>query len=437
LLFAPGMRLRHPSFSSPPSSPTSISFPPLRPLPPDPTIQLVDEPCFRPKLADLISEAIVGLENHPPELCEEGVNGTYFMKDKTGKVVAVFKPSDEEGNSVNNPKRTPRRNSSPKLVEADPSEQLQFEDLELDEPDCVPEKKGIRPGEAAQREVAAYMLDCFHGNFYGVPRTAMVNVKDHQQSFWTSNCCAGNADNTSAASTFAAALNCHGYNNAGTLKTGSFQEFVYNDGAAGDVGASVFPVDEVHKIGILDLQIFNTDRHEGNILFLRNNAGKVEQLIPIDHGFSLPDCLEGAWFDWLQWPQAKQPFSAKSLAFIEKLNVDENVELLEKELDIRHECLRTMKISSTLLKKGAAAGLTLYDIAKIVCRDAGDDEQLSQLEEMCDEAKADRRHQRGGSFGSGSDSDDIDDADDYLCCLWTVMDREIAKMRAHKLTTKC
>jgi len=118
------------------------------------------------------------------------------------------------------------------------------------------------------------------------------------------------------------------------------------------------------------------------------------------------------------------------------LDVDANVELLEKELDIRHECLRTMKISSTLLKKGAAAGLTLYDIAKIVCRDDGDDGQFSQLEEMCDEAKADRRHQRGGSFGSASDSEDIDDADDYLSCLWTVMDREIAKLRVRKQATQ-
>jgi hypothetical protein len=46
------------------------------------------------------------------ELCEEGVGGTYFMKNKKGRRIAIFKPQDEEPFHVNNPKGyRPRANS--------------------------------------------------------------------------------------------------------------------------------------------------------------------------------------------------------------------------------------------------------------------------------------------------------------------------------------
>ncbi len=48
-----------------------------------------------------------------------------------------------------------------------------------------------------------------------------------------------------------------------TLKTkhGSFQEFVESHDVAGNLGAHQFDVDEVHKIGVLDLRILNCDRN--------------------------------------------------------------------------------------------------------------------------------------------------------------------------------
>ena len=69
----------------------------------------------------------------------------------------------------------------------------------------------------------------------------------------------------------------------------------------------MFSKEEVHKIAILDLRILNLDRNECNILVRTKinpkTKKKVKTLIPIDHGFSLPDTLAVCSFDlaWLSW----------------------------------------------------------------------------------------------------------------------------------------
>ena len=49
-------------------------------------------------------------------------------------------------------------------------------------------------------------------------------------------------------------------------KIGSFQIFVKNKGSVENYSWDLFAVDEVHKIGILDLRILNLDRNNCNIL---------------------------------------------------------------------------------------------------------------------------------------------------------------------------
>jgi len=272
---------------------------------------------------ELLTRVEEGLKYYPPELCEEGVNGTYFLRDAQGRKVAVFKPNDEEGDSQNNPKRS--------------GEESEFVN------------KGIPQGEGALREVAAYVLDRNH-HFSGVPQTFMATLE--HPSFQ-------NTEGTSVP------------------KTGSLQEFVENEGGCEDVGPAKFPVQEVHKISVLDMRIFNNDRHGGNIL-RRENDGKVE-LIPIDHGFSLSSTLDRAWFEWLNWPQAKQPFDERTKQFIGEINVQSDAETL-RQMGFREEAIRTMVVSTTLLKKGAVAGLNPFQIGTMMCRE--DLEQPSLLEEM-------------------------------------------------------
>jgi len=110
------------------------------------------------------------------------------------------------------------------------------------------------------------------------------------------------------------------------------------------------------------------DRNECNILVkekkTKDDEGAEFELVPIDHGMAFPDNLSVCSFDlyWLSCSQAEQPFSRESLEFIRDIDVMADIKLLESKFKFRPECLRNIRISTTLLKKGAAAGLTLAQI---------------------------------------------------------------------------
>jgi hypothetical protein len=110
--------------------------------------------------------------------------------------------------------------------------------------------------------------------------------------------------------------------------------------------------------------------------------------VPIDHGLTIPDSLAIQSFDlaWLSYDQASEPFSQKTLDYIHKLDVDADIRFLEANFKLRPECLRNMKISSLLLKRAAAKGLTLAQIGQILCRPDDDDETPSLLEKIVDKA---------------------------------------------------
>jgi len=258
------------------------------------------------------------------ELSEEGVNGTYFLKNKRGAELAVFKPSDEEAGSPRNPKKT----------------------LDLF-PDIVVEKDrmGIPSGGTCIRELAAYMFDQRKkkgSSLAGVPPTTLINIsskKLHSQQV------------------------SHGI--------GSLQKYMQHDCASWDIGSGVFPFEQVHAIGILDLMILNTDRHGGNILISYDHEHKP-RLIPIDHGFCFPENLQdfpSLWFEWLSWPQAKVPFSPEMKSFVlQELDIEEKIDLL-KELGLINEtCLHLVRESMTLLKKSVAENKTLLEIGHLYCR---------------------------------------------------------------------
>lgn len=284
-------------------------------------------------MASFLDDVNEGLNKFTPEACEEGVNGTYFLKNKDGHKIAIFKPNDEEGDSENNPKTTKENSKS----ESSPT----FGSV----------RKGIKPGEAAHRELAAYLLDS--EGFHGVPITTLVSIE--HPSFQ-------NAKDPATKSKF-----------------GSLQKFIPNGGASWDVAPKVFPVNEVHKIGILDVMILNSDRHGGNILFSRSKETGYS-LIPIDHSYSLPHSFEHAWFDWFYWPQAKQPFEKETLDYIANLDVDQKAAILA-ELGVAADSIQIFKICTNLLKTLCARNFTLFEIASVVCRK--DLSKPSLLETFC------------------------------------------------------
>ncbi|MCE0480957.1 Phosphatidylinositol 4-kinase gamma 4 [Datura stramonium] len=295
-------------------------------------------------LRDMIISTFEGLDRgNYPIRSSEGTGGAYFMRDASGnKFIAVFKPIDEEPMAVNNPQGLPLSVSGEGL------------------------KKGTRVGEGGLRECAAYILDhpksgrrSLSGEikgFAGVPPTAFVRCL-HK-----------------------------GFNHPDgvTVKLGSLQKFMENNGSCEDLGPSAFPVEEVHKIAVLDMRLANADRHAGNILMSKGEDGQVV-LIPVDHGYCLPNSFEDVTFDWLYWPQARQPFSSETIEYIKSLDTEEDIGLLKfYGWDIPLESARTLRISTMLLKKGAERDLTPFTIGSIMCRETLNKESV--IEEILQEA---------------------------------------------------
>lgn len=272
-----------------------------------------------PELLTVIGGAREGLNKGlSPILASSGLGGTYFLRDSSDRVVGVFKPEDEEAYAPNNPRGLPGRMGSRSV------------------------RSGLLSGEANVREVAAYLLDCdpeTREQFANVPATVRVEVV---HSMFGQR-----------------------------PKIGSLQEFKLHDEEAGDVSSSLFTVQGAHRIAIMDIRMLNRDRNDENLLVKKNSINRQMELIPIDHGCSLPDSLEVDWHDWawLSWPQQKKPLSAEEKAYIARLDPEHDASLLRTELNIRWQCLLVLRVATRFLQRGADADLSLYDIASMMSRD--------------------------------------------------------------------
>ncbi|KAG6594096.1 Sporangia induced phosphatidyl inositol Kinase [Phytophthora cinnamomi] len=128
------------------------------------------------------------------------------------------------------------------------------------------------------------------------------------------------------------------------------------------------PVEQVHRIALLDVRVFNTDRHPGNILLIGDK--KPYTMVPIDHGCILPSWfhLSEARFDWLEYPQSREAFSSVALQYINALDAERDAKIL-RNLGIREECVTTLKICTLLLKLAAGQGKTLFWMGNFMARD--------------------------------------------------------------------
>jgi hypothetical protein len=313
-----------------------------------------------------------------PKLEAEGLGGTYLLRGEAGERLAMFKPLDEEPFAPNNPKG--------------------FVGKQLGAPGV---SRAVRVGEAAFREVAAFVLD--HGRFSRVPRTALVRVHHRLATFHvnSSSGAAGLRRDTSPG----AVVEPPTTSAVAVPKLGSLQAYVRHDYDASEHGTSRFPAVEVHRLGILDVRLYNTDRHTGNILVCRRSSagggppaggiaaaleGDSVELVPIDHGYCLPEALESVYFEWLHWPQASMPFSKDTLAFIARLDGDADARLLARELpSLRPGCGRLIQLTTRTLQAAAAAGLCLADIGSLLSRPVVRiGEEPSQLEKLVEASLA-------------------------------------------------
>ncbi len=264
-----------------------------------------------------------------PILTLDGTGGVYFLRDRRKRIVAVYKPRDEEAFTQNNPRGL-----------------VSFGN------DNVSLRPGIRPGESYLREVAAYLLD--HGHKLGVPATTIVESM-HPSYTWGIQLSVGGEGQE------------RGKDNK--MKVGSFQEYIHYDGFISDIAPEQLERARVQFLAMFDIRILNCDRHDANILLKRKQTGGFE-LIPIDHGMSFPEVLEIAWCDWcwFSWPQVKEPIDPDVYSYILAINPEKDAAVLSEKLNLRPSCLRLFRVVCTLLIEGAKAGLTLYEIANIILR---------------------------------------------------------------------
>ncbi|XP_034673092.1 phosphatidylinositol 4-kinase gamma 7-like [Vitis riparia] len=302
------------------------------------------------RINELVKDIVTAIKHGvDPIPVHSGLGGAYYFRNKKGESVAIVKPTDEEPFAPNNPKG--------------------FIGKALGQPGL---KRSVRVGEAGFREVAAYLLDRDH--FANVPATVLVKIT--HSVFNVNDGVNGNKL----------------HNRKKVSKIASLQQFIPHDFDAGDHGTSSFPVAAVHRIGILDVRIFNTDRHAGNLLVRKLDGvgtfGQAE-LIPIDHGLCLPESLEDPYFEWIHWPQASIPFSEDELEYINNLDPARDSEMLRMELPmIREACLRVLVLCTIFLKEAAIFGLCLAEIGEMMSREFRCNyEEPSELEVVCLEAR--------------------------------------------------
>jgi len=315
-----------------------------------------------------------------PELAEDGTAGTYFLRNAAQKNVAVFKPIDEECKAPNNPRGLVGKFGEPSS------------------------RNGILSGECSVREICAYLIDKpYPGEitgFSGVPMTVLASIS-HPSFKYLGEQVDGLSKYSSSHLTEIASIIMYEpdatMESHGNVKYGSLQEFVReNEGTADNWSSDLFSDDEVHKIAILDMRILNADRNSNNILVRKFRKITIEgdkkkkedcySLIPIDHGMSIPSTLDITMDDycWLSedYQQKDHPFSKRTLSYIKSIDVDSDIEFLNSQFRFRPICLRNIKMSTIILKRGAEAGLTLAEIAKIWARTDCESEQKSVFEKI-------------------------------------------------------
>ena len=225
-----------------------------------------------PTLISIIEEIKYGfLQGYVPNLVLEGTGGTYNLRATNKKIIALFKPIDEEAFAPNNQKGYVGKFG-----------QQSF-------------RNGILSGEGGIREVIAYIID--KNGFLNVPETTFVeichpsfnkksremllfdknNIKKLRNSI-THNFILENIINMKG-SNFESPLNNEKQSNISednhkiteifNKKYGSLQRFIDKSEVAENFSSDIFDIEQVHKIGVLDIRILNCDRNDENILVLK------------------------------------------------------------------------------------------------------------------------------------------------------------------------
>jgi phosphatidylinositol 4-kinase type 2 len=286
----------------------------------------------------LVWQAEVAIDNGIfPERISQGSSGSYFVKNPSGKIIAVFKPKDEEPYGRLNPKWTKWMHK-------------------LCCPCCFG-RSCLIPNQGYLSEAAAYLVDS-KLNLNIVPKTRVVKLVSETFNY-------PRIDRQKARMKRAIMEQFPNvglrFNRIGLPpKCGSFQLFVdgYKDA---DYWLRRFEVEplpsrmaqkfqlQFERLVVLDYIIRNTDRGNDNWLIkyehptISNGNGPVEltettewnlvqlpeiSIAAIDNGLAFPYKHPDSWraypYHWAWLPQAKVPFSKETKDLVLPLLADMN-----------------------------------------------------------------------------------------------------------------
>lgn len=254
-------------------------------------------------------DQVLALEGSP-RLIEEGVSGSYLIRDKQGNPLAIYKPENEAAGAANNPKG--------------------FHEFSFDFK------------EAAVREHAAWLVG---REFMHIPETHLVKViqdgkevKGSLQKYVNND---GNGRDLLMSTTLKGILT---------------------------------PVDQIHRLALFDLMIQNKDRgNHYNLLYSVSKDSKIS-LIPIDHNLAfskqvsvvLKNGIRNSLIPtYLSRDASKESFSQETLKAIKSID-RKSITAKMKEAGMSEERIFTFNVMCLFVQKSVEAGMNLDQIENVI-----------------------------------------------------------------------
>lgn len=113
------------------------------------------------------------------------------------------------------------------------------------------------------------------------------------------------------------------------------------------------------------------------------------KLIPIDHGYCIPPKLKIYEWDWAwyNYPQVSRPVCPEILTYIRSIDIDQLIQKVSDHVMLTDDCQYLLRLSHFLLINALEEGMTLKEIATVICRTGDKEEIPSQLEKIISEAE--------------------------------------------------
>lgn len=295
-----------------------------------------------------------------------GTSGVYFIKDKSGKTVAFFKPADEGTWKPNCPNAEYRKDE---LLNKD---DIYFHKLNSWEQGKAPERQQLalllnfgklNPPKGAIVEITSPLFFDSQAEVQGLQP---LTKKGYLQE-WIPNA--------------KPLIHYHPSALKNPNEIPPMEALNFDNNPL----LSQIPLNEFQEQGIYDLILCNEDRNVGNLLVIHDEKN-VPHMRPIDNDAIFPWKLKKL-LGISTHENAKKPFTQNSLKLIDSLD-SELIRRLVDHADLSEQASLNAKAVVVVLKKFADKGGSLNDVYQFVAaRKGAPDDETSQLWQWMEKAQ--------------------------------------------------